>query len=182
MQFDNVEVLDPNGNNLVPNSTFESGSAGWVAEGTESLSAVELTEGYLSSQCYHVRAVDRGDNQVNRIRALLSSSLGSGTPNVTIRAAVRWLKGSSQILLRLRGNWLECAGDMAQGVGDATVGIGGPGFHHDDAPFGALDRSAVDPERQFKPVEFGEFTEAVKTLGLFWLLLNERAPLRKKGP
>jgi CheY-like chemotaxis protein len=27
-----------------------------------------------------------------------------------------------------------------------------------------------------KPVEFGEFTEAVKTLGLFWLLLNENAP------
>jgi two-component system response regulator len=27
-----------------------------------------------------------------------------------------------------------------------------------------------------KPVEFSEFTEAVKTLGLFWLLLNESAP------
>lgn len=25
-----------------------------------------------------------------------------------------------------------------------------------------------------KPVEFGEFNEAVKTLGLFWLLLNEK--------
>jgi CheY-like chemotaxis protein len=24
-----------------------------------------------------------------------------------------------------------------------------------------------------KPVEFGQFTEAVKTLGLFWLLMNE---------
>jgi CheY-like chemotaxis protein len=27
-----------------------------------------------------------------------------------------------------------------------------------------------------KPVEFGEFTEAVKTLGLFWLLLHEAPP------
>ena len=25
-----------------------------------------------------------------------------------------------------------------------------------------------------KPVEFGQFTEAVRTLGLFWLILNER--------
>ena len=27
-----------------------------------------------------------------------------------------------------------------------------------------------------KPVEFGEFSEAVRTLGLFWLLLHEPAP------
>ena len=27
-----------------------------------------------------------------------------------------------------------------------------------------------------KPVEFAKFAEAAKTLGLFWLLLNERAP------
>jgi two-component system response regulator len=27
-----------------------------------------------------------------------------------------------------------------------------------------------------KPVEFAEFAEAAKTLGLFWLLLNERVP------
>lgn len=29
-----------------------------------------------------------------------------------------------------------------------------------------------------KPVEFAAFVEAAKTLGLFWLLLNERAPVR----
>ncbi len=27
-----------------------------------------------------------------------------------------------------------------------------------------------------KPVDFGEFVEAARTLGLFWLLLNQRAP------
>jgi CheY-like chemotaxis protein len=30
-----------------------------------------------------------------------------------------------------------------------------------------------------KPVEFGQFSEAVKTLGLFWLVLNQPAPQRK---
>ncbi len=30
-----------------------------------------------------------------------------------------------------------------------------------------------------KPVEFGQFADAVKTLGLFWLLLNESAPQSK---
>lgn len=30
-----------------------------------------------------------------------------------------------------------------------------------------------------KPVEFLEFVQATRTLGLFWLLLNEAAPLRR---
>jgi two-component system response regulator len=30
-----------------------------------------------------------------------------------------------------------------------------------------------------KPVDFDQFTEAVKTLGLFWLLLNEPAPVQR---
>jgi two-component system response regulator len=32
-----------------------------------------------------------------------------------------------------------------------------------------------------KPVDFGEFAEAAKTLGLFWLLLNEPPPARRGG-
>jgi two-component system response regulator len=33
-----------------------------------------------------------------------------------------------------------------------------------------------------KPVDFGEFAEAAKTLGLFWLLLNEPAPKQPVSP
>lgn len=32
-----------------------------------------------------------------------------------------------------------------------------------------------------KPVEFGEFVEAARAVGLFWLLLNERAPALPTG-
>jgi two-component system response regulator len=32
-----------------------------------------------------------------------------------------------------------------------------------------------------KPVDFGHFAEAVKTLGLFWLLLNEPLPAHRSG-
>jgi two-component system, response regulator len=33
-----------------------------------------------------------------------------------------------------------------------------------------------------KPVDFAEFTEAVKTLGLFWLLLHEPPPVGRRAP
>jgi two-component system response regulator len=32
-----------------------------------------------------------------------------------------------------------------------------------------------------KPVEFADFTDAVRTLGLYWLLLHESAPAQRKG-
>ncbi len=120
--IDNVQVLNASGVNLIANTNFESGVTGWTAEGTESLSGIENNEGYNSTKSYHVRALDRGDNQMNRIRTPLTSTLASGTANVTIRAAVRWLKGPPQVLLRLRGNWLECAGELALPVSPGTPG------------------------------------------------------------
>ncbi|HYG36956.1 MAG TPA: lamin tail domain-containing protein, partial [Clostridia bacterium] len=120
--IDNVQVLDSAGSNRISNSTFESGITGWTAEGTESQSGWETSEGYQSSRSYHVRAVGRGDNQVNRIRSALTSTLAIGAQNVTIKAAVRWLKGHPQVLLRLRGNWLECAGEMNLPIRPGTPG------------------------------------------------------------
>jgi len=120
---DNVQVLDSNGNHRIANGTFESGTGGWVAEGTEKTSGLETSEGYNSSQSYHLRAVEKGDNQVNRVRTLLTSALAAGTTNVTIRAAVRWLKGDPEVLLRLRGNWLECAAELPTPANLGTPGL-----------------------------------------------------------
>ena len=119
--IDDVEVLTATGVNLIANSTFESGVAGWTAEGTEEQSGLELTEGYNSARSYHVRASDRGDNQVNRIRTPLTAAQASGA-TVTIRAKVRWLRGHPEILFRLRGNWLEAAVEM-----DLPTHLGTPG-------------------------------------------------------
>jgi hypothetical protein len=119
--IDNVEVLNASGVNLIANSTFEANATGWTAQGTESLSTWEAAEGYNSARCYHVRAVDRGDNQVNRIRVPLTSALSSGA-TATLRARVRWLKGHPEILLRLRGKWLEAFGAMALPASAGTPG------------------------------------------------------------
>ncbi|HEU5124804.1 MAG TPA: lamin tail domain-containing protein [Verrucomicrobiae bacterium] len=120
---DNVEVrMPPVNQNLIANSSFETDASGWTAEGTESPSSLETSEGYNSSKSYHIRAIERGDNQINRVRTLLTSSIPSGTTGVTIKADVRWLKGHPQIILRLRGNWLECAGDMTLPPNPGTPG------------------------------------------------------------
>jgi hypothetical protein len=79
--------------------------------------------GHNSSQSYHVRAVEKGDNQVNRVRTPLTSTLASGTANVTIRAAVRWIAGTPELLLRLRGNWLECAAELPTSPAPGTPGV-----------------------------------------------------------
>lgn len=110
--IDDVEVLNAAGVNQIANSTFETGATGWVAEGTEQQSGLESSGGYDGGQCYHVRASDRGDNQVNRVRTRLKSTLPAGS-TATIRAKVRWLKGCPSILFRLRGKWLEAVGNMA---------------------------------------------------------------------
>lgn len=119
--IDDVEVLNAAGANRIANSSFESNANGWTAEGTEDQSGWETSEGFSSSRSYHVRAVDRGDNQLNRIRTPLTSALPSGT-TATIRAKVRWLKGHPEVLFRLRGKWLEAVRIM-----DLPGNLGTPG-------------------------------------------------------
>ncbi|HON08743.1 MAG TPA: lamin tail domain-containing protein, partial [Verrucomicrobiota bacterium] len=120
--IDNIEVINNLGQNVIPNSTFESGVSGWVAEGTEEGSSLETGEGYQSSKSYHVRAVERGDNQINRIRINLSSSLTANTI-ATIRGKVRWLKGHPEILFRIRGCWHEAAVKMNTPRNPGTPGL-----------------------------------------------------------
>ncbi|MFO1500807.1 MAG: hypothetical protein U1G07_20880, partial [Verrucomicrobiota bacterium] len=119
--IDNIEVLNASGVNQIVNGTFDTGANGWTAEGTEEESAWEASGGFESAGSYHVRAVDRGDNQVNRIRTRLASTLSPNSVG-TIRAKVRWLKGSPDLLLRLRGNWLEAAGTMPLPKNPGTPG------------------------------------------------------------
>jgi hypothetical protein len=106
---DNVEVIPSGSGNVIANGTFESGTAGWVFQGNHNETSWETGEGFSSSRSLHLRALGRGDSGANRVRTQLPSTLAPGS-TVTLRAKVRWLKGNPNILLRLRGNWLEAAG------------------------------------------------------------------------
>lgn len=107
--IDNVEVIPSGGANLIANGTFESGTSGWVFQGNHNESSWETGQGFSSTRSLHLRATGRGDSGANRVRAQLPYTLAPGTV-VTLRARVRWLKGNPNVLLRLRGNWLEAPG------------------------------------------------------------------------
>lgn len=106
--LDNMEFRSNGGANLIPNGTFETGLSGWLAGGVLRQSYVEPGTGVGGSQALHLVSADRGDTGPNKLRAALSATAATDAPNTgTFRAAVRWLKGSPYILLRIRGNWAE---------------------------------------------------------------------------
>ena len=108
---DQVEVIKAGVNYISQNSNFEGGTTGWVFQGNHSGTTVDTGGAFDGTRSLHIRAPGRGDTGLNRIRTALNTGLVSGD-TATIRARVRWLKGWPEVLLRLRGSWLECAGRM----------------------------------------------------------------------
>jgi hypothetical protein len=109
--IDDLEVRNASGANLIANGTFPSSTTGWTMVGTMATSKWEGTEGAAAKGCLRVIAVARGDAGGNRIQTPLTSSPAVGS-TATLRAKVRWLHGHPEVLLRLRGNYLEAFGPM----------------------------------------------------------------------
>lgn len=119
---DDVEVfrISAPGVNLISNPNFNAGLTGWVPQGVMVQTSADATGGTGNSGCLHVRA-SRSGNTGNRIRTALTSAL-NGNEVVTIRAKVRWLKGSPEILFRLKGSWLEAPGAVLTAKNLGTPG------------------------------------------------------------
>ncbi len=111
--LDNVQVvLDGNTTNLVSNAGFTQGLRDWLSGGTHDDSVLNQTEGNGTPNSLHIRAAARGDTSANRIRGRLTQGVTNGMI-ATIRADVKWLRGTPEILVRIHGNYLEAAGRMA---------------------------------------------------------------------
>jgi len=118
---DNVEVIE-SGANRVPNGTFESGTNGWVFQGTHIRSTLETAEGYNSARSLRLRASERGEPIGNRVYAPLSATVPLNA-TVTLRARVRWLAGAPEFLMRLRGGGIEAAARLAVAPNPGTPGL-----------------------------------------------------------
>jgi hypothetical protein len=112
--IDDVEMRNNGGANLVSNPGFESGTTGFTLGGTHRRSFVQT--GGVTGNALRVVSTGRGDAGPNKIFAQITqltvnNPLQTGTPAATntgtIRAQVRWLKGSPYIMFRTRGHWME---------------------------------------------------------------------------
>lgn len=118
--LDNIEVSKPGQQNVVSNSSFQTGLAGWTGQG--SLQRIGLhSVGYDDTACLRLQASDRGDPGPNRLMANLRQTLQLGEL-VTLRAQVRWLRGCPEILLHLQNGYLEAYGRL-----DIPANLGTPG-------------------------------------------------------
>jgi len=110
---DDVEVRNNGGTNRVLNAGFESGDSGWAFQGTHRRTSVQTGGARSGNASLHLSAAERGDTGANRIRTAIAAMTTGGTNQATLRAWVRWMRGEPNILLRIRGQWLECAGRMS---------------------------------------------------------------------
>ncbi|MGI9241456.1 MAG: lamin tail domain-containing protein, partial [Verrucomicrobiales bacterium] len=122
MLVDEVELVGPGLSNRVRNGGFES-TSNWVFQGNhESSEFSEAGGAGEMGRALLVRAAGRGDTHSNRIRQTISSGL-SDPGQATIRAQVRWLRGHSEVLFRLHGNFME-----AVGAAKLPSNLGSPGL------------------------------------------------------
>lgn len=142
---DNVEVI-ANSVNKVGNGTFAAGSSGWTNQGNHDLSSFSASGGYGDNGgCLYLRAAGAGDYLDNRILSEYWLPALAGGSTATIRARVRWLRGEPNIVLRLRGNWLEAAGNLAVSSTVGTPGLANTGAGNAGPAITEVSHSPVLP-------------------------------------
>ena len=119
--IDNVTVTSSTGANVVSNGTFESGITGWVLQGNQGRTTAAPGQGLGGGGAMLLRGTDDGDPEGNRLYTALTATL---TPNSTgaISAQARWLRGSPELILRLKGGYLEAFGKLT-----VPTNLGTPG-------------------------------------------------------
>lgn len=103
--IDNMEFIPAGSTNIINNGDLEASTNNWRFFGNHRNSAIESTGAFQGRNVLHVRSQGDGDTANNSVRVDMARSVTSGT--ATIRAKVRWLTGWPEVLLRIRGNWIE---------------------------------------------------------------------------
>ena len=118
---DNVVVAPAGGGSVVTNGGFDTGLTGWTLQGNQSRSSVVAGQGFGGGNAMLVRASDDGSPEGNRIFAPLTTTLAPNSSG-SISAQARWLRGHPEMILRLKGGYLEAFGTLT-----VPANLGTPG-------------------------------------------------------
>ena len=101
------------------NPGFETGMSPWVAQGNHVATSLE-NSGRTGTKSLHIRSTGNGDTGGNRIRVAIPAIAPTV---VTMRAYARWQRGWPELLLRLRGNYMEAYGRLTVPLDLGTPGL-----------------------------------------------------------
>jgi len=107
--LDDMEANVPGSANLLTNPGFEIGLAPWTPQGNHIRTTLDLT-GRTGSRSMRVLSDGNGDSGANRIRVSIAA-LTQGQA-FTLRGYVRWQRGWPEVLMRIKGGFLENYGRM----------------------------------------------------------------------
>jgi hypothetical protein len=107
---DDIEFIPAGSTNILVNGNFDNPNTSWSFYGNHRGSAIISAGAFSAPNVLFVRAPGDGDTANNVIRGTLVRTLTSGT--ATIRAKVRWVSGWPEVLMRIRGNWIELPARM----------------------------------------------------------------------
>ena len=111
--IDNVELISTTGANVIPNPSFDAGLTGWVPLGDHYRSSLEIGAGFGGSgNALHIRSSGQFWTGRNNVQTSLTTSPGNTGQTNTIRFKARWLKGWTEPIARVNGNWMEATGTM----------------------------------------------------------------------
>jgi hypothetical protein len=125
---DNLEARPggTNGVNIIANGTFEAGLTNWTPQGDHVRSSLETATGlggYQSGQSLHLRSTDGFWTLGDYVQGTLTQTNLAAGQTATLRLKARWVRGWPEVLMRLRGNWLEVAGKMPVPANLGTPGM-----------------------------------------------------------
>jgi Lamin Tail Domain/CotH kinase protein/PA14 domain len=132
---DNISVSQGAGANLVQNGDFESGLSNWTPQGDHIRSNLETVGGLggqNSPNAARLRSSDGMWTGANSLAGQLKANNLHQGSSATLKFSARWLRGWPEVLLRLRGNWLELPGILPIPTNLGTPGL--PNSRFNPAP------------------------------------------------
>ena len=127
--------------NYVANGGFESGTAGWIIEGTHAASEAVSWDAHSGSRSLLIRAESRGDTRTNRIETQLNQPYPA---TCYIDYWAKWQRGTNRLLTRTHWHGAPFCAALPVPVATGTPGARNSVYQANQGP--VIDSLDQDPK------------------------------------